>query len=777
MDEVGSNGSSQANKILSLCWSCGTVAASYYDVDQLEIYAIQQAADQGPQYALVGNLIRQYKPLFYLVSGSKSFLEDVPELLGLPNGTVLQHINSGKITCEEKARYCDFGPKAIKASISKVLSMNLPGIHQQATESERRLYMESVLPFSQDLLIHSVGCLLKLLDSLASDNDELIVSKINVLAPETLLVIDELTYQALQIFDSRLHPSGFKRNMESSPCSLYNLYNRCSSRIGRIELINLMQKPIRNLTELNERLDTVEWLITPHNSNFVNQMKNYISNLSRIQPLYKKVTLKRAKNNEWKSLKRNIYYVYLLGKLCTTVREPSNDKTTIALLAEFVSQPGNVLKQLLYTLDEVLDLERGERDNKFTIKPGIDRELDGFRAQLDETQTALLETSRLEIENLPIDADDVFVTFLPGYGFVFSTTRTDGLENPSSIESTTMNVVCQSDTTVYFQNDLCRLLNTKFGGLLASISDHEQAILEKLVTYIDRIIPELLDIFNVSAKLDVMLAFASVAETQKYSRPVLCDRKVLQIKQGRHPLLELYKPYHPNDTDLSSTSNCLVKILASPDPSGKTVYLKEIALICYLAHIGSFVPAQAAIVGLLDSIYSRLDFPESVFSGKSSFMSELYQISNILSNTTSRSMVLIDEFGKGTTFSEGKSLLISSVEYLLQKEIEVPMTFVATQFTAISNYLRDYRYLRIYSAQRDAAANHNESTSDHNQHHQELIASVIQSLTLTLTKKFLGNELVDPGSVAQLYHSMPITQAPVFNGEGHPTSARQGTKL
>ncbi|KXJ78687.1 hypothetical protein RP20_CCG003863 [Aedes albopictus] len=763
MDEVESNGSSQANKILSLCWSSGIVAASYYDVDQLEIYAIQQAADQRPQYALIGNLVRQYKPLFYLVSGSRKFLEDVPELLSLPEGAVLQHISSGKITCEEKARYCDFGPKAIKASVVKVMAMNLPGVPQQATASERRLYMESVLPFSQDLLIHSVGCLLKLLDGLASDNEELMVSKINVLSPETLLVIDELTYLALQIFDSRLHPSGFKRKMETGCCSLYNLFNRCSSSIGRIELNNIMQKPIRDMAELNERLDAVEWLVDPKNLRFVSVMKDHISNLSRIQPLYKKVTLKRAKNNEWKSLKKNIYYAYLLCKLCATVREPSNDRTSIALLAEFVSQPKNTLKQLLFTLDEVLDLERGERDNKFTVKPGINRELDGLRAQLDETQTALLETSRLEIENLPIDADDVFVTFLPGYGFVFSTTLTNDLQNISTIDNTTMNVVYQSDTTVYFQNDLCRLLNAKFGGLLASISDHEQLILEKLVAYIDRVIPELLDIFHVIAKLDVLLAFGSVAETQEFSRPVLCDSKVLQIKQGRHPLLELYKPYHPNDTDLSTNSGCFVKILASAEASGKTVYLKEIALICYLAHIGSFVPAQAAIIGLLDSMYSRLDFPESVFSGKSSFMGELYQMSNILSNTTSRSMVLIDEFGKGTTFSEGKSLLISSIEHLLQKDADVPITIVATQFTAIVNYLQDYRYLKIYSANPEDAASQGESSADPNEHHQELIASVIQSLTLTLTKKFLGNEPVDPAMVAQLYRSMPITQ-PVAGG-------------
>ncbi|XP_065094417.1 mutS protein homolog 5-like [Ochlerotatus camptorhynchus] len=757
-DQQSGSGSIQASKILSLCWSAGTAAASYYDVDQMEMYAIQQAFDPRPQYVLVRNLIRQYNPLFHLVSGSKDFLEDVHEILNLPDGTMLQNLNSGSITVEERARHCDFGPKAIKASAVKVLAMNLPGIPQQASEAERRLFMESVLPFSQDLLIHAVGCLLKLLDGLASENDGLMVSKINILAPETLLVIDELTYQALQIFDSRLHPSGFKRNMENSSCSLFNLFNRCSSKIGKMELKSIMQQPIRDVVELNRRFDTVEWMIDTRNTSRSDEMRSYITNLTRIQPLYRKIAAKRAKNNEWKSLKKNIYYVYLLCKLCFAVKEPSNGTTPIADLAEFVSQPQGTLKQLLYTLDEVVDLVRGERDNKFTVKPGIDQELDAHRRQLDETQTALLETSRLDIENLPIDANDVFVTFLPGYGFVFSTTRNGDLQD---LSGTSMNFVYQSDTTVYFQNNLCRELNTTFGDLLASVSEREQLMLEKLVVYIDQVISELIDVFNTAAKLDVLLAFASVSSSQDFSRPVVCDQKILKIKRGRHPLLEQIKPYQANDTDLSSDSECFVKIFTSAEPSGKTIYLKEIAMICYLAHIGSFVPAQSATIGLLDSLYSRLDFPESVYSGKSSFMGELYQMSNILSNTTTRSLVLIDEFGKGTTYSEGKSLLISSLEHLLAKGSEVPITIVATQFTPISNYLHGYRFLRIYSTQTDSSTDQDQISADPNHHHKELIASVIQSLTLTLTKKFLDRDQADPALVAQLYHSVSVTQVPL----------------
>ncbi|XP_055644383.1 mutS protein homolog 5-like [Toxorhynchites rutilus septentrionalis] len=750
------------SKILSLCWSSGILAAAYYDIDQLEICAIQQAAEPRPQYALLKNLVRQYGPLFCLISGSKHFLDDIPELLELPEGTRMKHFNAGKIEPSEKARICDFGPNALKASIAKVLATNLPGMPAQASDNDRRMFIESVLPFDQELLVHAVGCLLTLLDRIASEDNCPVVTRINIVTPSSQMIIDELTFQALQIFNSRLHPSGFKRFLGSSSCSLYDLLNRCSSKIGREELKVTMQQPVRDLRELNQRLNTVQWLSKPCNSGVVREMRDLIGNLSKIQMSYRKIVTKVAKNSDWKSFKKNVYYAYLLCKLCKlcfSSDEAFLHEGPIEELFKFVAEPNNTLKQLLFSVDKIIDLEKGEQDNKFTVKRGVDQELDRMRSSIDETQMALLESSRLDLEHLPIDVDDLYVTYLPSYGFVFSTNYIDDLRQPGILEQSAMDLVLQSDTTIYFQNNVCRELNIQYSDILAAINNRELAIHDKLVNYINQVMPELLMVLKFIAKLDVLLAFASVAESQSYVRPKVIDEKILQIKQGRHPLLEQFKTYRPNDTDITSQIEKFVNIYASNKSTGKTIYLKEIALICYLAHIGCFVPAESATIGLLDSIYTRLDYPESIFSGKSSFMGELYQMSNILLNTTSKSLVLIDEFGKGTTYSEGKALLIASIDHLLQKTHQAPIAIVATQFNSIANYLDENQFLRVYTTQPNECTktNNNSNTDFHPENLcQDLFNTVTQTITLTLIKKFVCGEVAEPAAVAELYKSVPF---------------------
>ncbi|XP_058453365.1 mutS protein homolog 5-like [Malaya genurostris] len=753
----------QANKILSLCWNLGNLAAAYYDIDQLELYAIQQADEPRPQYASIRNLIRQYCPLFHLVSGPEEFISDVPALLQLPDGTRLQRLGVGNIESSEKARICDFGPKAINASFARVLVWNLPGIPPQATDSERRIFWESIVPFNQQLLIHAVACLLKLLDLMNIEGP--VLTRIIVLAPESQLMIDDLSYQALQIFNSRMHPSGFKRNLEAGSCSVFNLFNRCSSKIGKAELKIIMRQPIRDVVELGKRFDTIQWLIDSDRSEIVHEMKSLIGNLSNVKLLYRKIVTKTAKICDWVSFKKSIYYSFLLCKLCAASSDPSVGGTPIDMLSRFVLESNNVLKQLLFTIDELVDLERGEREGKFSVKFGIDRKLDQIRHVIDESGATILETSRWDIENLPICWDDLYVTFLPSYGFVFSTSVTEELADPNIFERSSMSMLLQSDNTVYFQNDLCRVLNGQFINQLAEMHDREQAIVDKLIAFIEQVIPVIFDIFNLAARVDVFLAFASVAESQGYTRPTVTEKKVLRIEVGRHPLLEQFRSYNPNDTDIGGTNEHFMLILASDESIGKTIYLKEIALICYLAHIGSFVPAQAATIALLDSIYTRLDYPESVFSGKSSFMGELHQMSVILQNASSRSLVMIDEFGKGTTYSEGKSLLISSIEYLLQKGDQMPLTLIATQFTAIANYLNENKFLRIYQAHKeksDEAEQSSLSETSSSTDCQAIFPTASQTMALTLLKNFLNNEIIDPRLVVQLYKSMPITQASTF---------------
>ncbi|KFB46055.1 AGAP002642-PA-like protein [Anopheles sinensis] len=714
LGDSNSSVSSGPDKILSLCWNAGALGASYYDIDQLELFAIQQAIEPRPQYALLRELVRRYNPLFYVLSGASCFLDDCTELLGLPPRTTTGAPDSSRASesTATNVKIYEFHAKAQATAKNRLLALKVSGMPLESDERECRTFLESMLPFEQELLVHSVGNLLLLLDS-AGDMvpTERLVTKVNLTTPSTQLIIDGLTYEALQIFDASRHPSGFKCGTDTRGLSVYSLFNRCSSKNGEEWLSRLMTQPIRDSSELKRRHDTVQWLL--ENVRYGNQFDLCLKHLSNVGLLYRKILQATARNREWKMLKKNLYYLYSLCKVCTMALEvPATAGTLVEDLGRYSRNPDNALKHVLYTVDKCLDLEKGEEENKVVIRAGLDPEIDQLRDQYDGLRRLVLETSRLEMENLQLDMGHVCVTYLPSFGFVISTQIDDQLQRSGIFNNASFDLVFQADQTAYFQINLCKELNTEFGQLIGRMIEQELALLTRLTTYVGHKFPEIMDVFKLAGKLDALISFATVAKMHRYVRPIISEGKSLVVQAGRHVLLEHQKTYRPNDTNIGETNHHYVSVLAADTSLGKTTYLKELAIICYLAHVGSFVPATHAQIPILDSIYTRLDHPESIFSGKSSFMSELYQMSNVLQHASSKSLVMIDEFGKGTNYVEGKSLLVASVEHLLKRGIHAPLTFVTTKFTGIEEFLpRSHQFLSL-KIHREAQGNSRDGCND-----------------------------------------------------------------
>uniref|UniRef100_A0A182P3T5 DNA mismatch repair proteins mutS family domain-containing protein n=1 Tax=Anopheles epiroticus TaxID=199890 RepID=A0A182P3T5_9DIPT len=684
----------QAGKILSVCWNAGALAASYYDIDQLELYAIQQAIEPRPQYVLLRDLVHRYRPLFYVISGPVCFLEDCPEVLGVsvvpPNQSESFGSNGRNETNashRSNVKIVEYSTQFQSMAKRRLLALKLACMPPESSERECHTFLESILPFEQELLVHCVGSLLLLLDTVGGNlSPDQLVTKINLITPSTQLIIDGLTYEALQIFDASRHPSGFKCGTDSRGLSVYSLLNKCSSKNGEEWLSRLMTQPIRDRVELRHRHDTVQWLL--ENVRYANQFDQCLKHLSNVGLLYRKILQGTARNTDWKMLKKNLYYLYTLCKLCAmAIKDSSVAGTVVQELAQYSRNPGNAVKHALYTIDKCLDLEKGEEENKVTIRAGLDPTVDRLREQYDGLRQLVMESSRLGLETMQLDMDNICVTYLPSFGFVISTQVNEQLQRSGIFNNSSFDLVFQADDTAYFQISLCKELNDEFGQMVASMIEHELAVQTRLTTFVGTKFPEVMGVFKQAGKLDALMSFATVAKMHRYVRPIVCDDKVLQIQAGRHVVLEHRRSYRTNDTSVGETNRYLVNVIAADASVGKTTYLKELAIICYLAHVGSFVPATYAKVPILDSIYTRLDHPESIFSGRSSFMSELYQMSSLLQNATARSLVLIDEFGKGTNYLEGKSLLISSIEHLLKRGPNAPITFVTTKFTGIEQFL------------------------------------------------------------------------------------------
>ncbi|ETN62139.1 MutSH5 [Anopheles darlingi] len=692
-------------KILSLCWNAGALAASYYDIDQLELYAVQQAIEPRPQYVLLRELVRRYNPLFYLISGPSCFLDDCGELLRIPtpapgpstvdgNNTTTTTTSTGN---GPHIKIHEFNARSQAIAKHRLLALKLPGMPREPDESECRTFLESILPFEQELLVHSVGNLLLLLDGIGEPlSPDRLVTKINLVTPSTQLIIDGLTYEALQIFDASRHPSGFKcGTAESRGMSVYSLFNKCASRNGEQWLVRLMTQPIRDRDELHRRHETVQWLL--ENIGYANQLEQHLKHLSNLGLLYRRILQGSARNEDWKAFKKNLYYLYSLCKLCAlTLDDAKVAGTLIESLGRYVRNHDNALKQILFTIDKCLDLERGAEENKLIIRTGLDRTIDQLREQYDGLRRLVLETTRVEMQSLQLDLGNICVTYLPSFGFVISTQVDEQLQRSGIFENASFELVFQADATAYFQIQLCKELNTEFGVMIGQLIEQELAFQTRLISSVGHRFPEVMGVFKDAGKLDALLSFATVAKMYRYVRPCVGEDKTLQIGAGRHVMLEHRRDYQAHDTSVGGANLHYVNVIAADSTIGKTTYLKELATICYLAHIGSFVPAECARIPLLDSIYTRLDHPESIFSGRSSFMSELYQMALVLQNSSSRSLVLIDEFGKGTNYVEGKALLIASIEHLLKRQQDAPITFVTTRFARIGEFLPvSHRFLRV----------------------------------------------------------------------------------
>ncbi|CAG8786426.1 15533_t:CDS:10, partial [Racocetra persica] len=256
-------------------------------------------------------------------------------------------------------------------------------------------------------------------------------------------------------------------------------------------------------------------------------------------------------------------------------------------------------------------------------------------------------------------------------------------------------------TTVYYKNDKMKELDEYLGDIHGLIVDREIEIMQKLQDRILEYVSLFLNSSAVCAELDCILSFAESARRYGYNRPIVTDENVLIIEKGRHPLQELcINVFVANDTKLVGGKGILdesdemyedyltdendtynsVMLLSGANYSGKSVYLKQVALIAYMAHIGSFVPAESAIIGLIDKIFTRIQTKETVSKVQSAFMIDLQQISVALRNSTSRSLLIFDEFGKGTGSTDGAGLFCGVMEHLLKRGRDCPKVVAATHF-------------------------------------------------------------------------------------------------
>ncbi len=476
--------------------------------------------------------------------------------------------------------------------------------------------------------------------------------------------IDEGNYMWLDHFTIRnlelIHP------LFPGGKSLLDVIDRTDSPMSARLMRRWITLPLKNKPEIEERLDMVAYF--KDHQEHIEKLKTEFKKIGDLERLISKVSAFRANPRELIHLKNALHSVQEIKTYCSESGLPALEH--IAGQINPCTSLANKLEQELFE-DPPVMLSKGQ-----VIAAGVSKELDELRSIAFSgkdylKQIQLRESKRTGIPSLKIGFNNVF-----GYYLEVTNTHKDKVPGDWDRKQTLTNA------ERYITQEL-KEYEQKILGAEDRIQVLEQQLFEEILGYATGYVkPVQLDA-SLIAGLDCLVSFAVVAMENNYARPEITEDYDIDIKQGRHPVIEINLPqeehYVPNDLYLDIKKQQII-ILTGPNMSGKSALLRQVALIVLMAQIGSFVPAEAAKIGLVDKVFSRVGASDNISSGESTFMVEMNETASILNNLSNRSLLLMDEIGRGTSTYDGISIAWSIVEFLHEHPAYKAKVLFATHY-------------------------------------------------------------------------------------------------
>ncbi|KAJ0182825.1 hypothetical protein K1T71_002194 [Dendrolimus kikuchii] len=442
-----------------------------------------------------------------------------------------------------------------------------------------------------------------------------------------------------------------------------------------------MQHPTTDLKTLKRRQDVVDFFMKSQNESTMANICSSLRYIKNITGIMVKIKGLSAKVYQWKSLYDTLYNAVLISEICESVGKGSE------YIEELGSSDVYKLYEMALYMNKIIDFELSKSEGKFTVKAGIDPELDRKKQSMASLQGLMSETAKVELERLPPFIEECMMVYMPHLGYLLGVKAWAPMLTMEQKELPNMKFMFQNNDYIHYKSKGCEELDVMIGDTYPEIVAHESRIMMRLTSILLENLHTLDALIDKCAELDCLITISKVCKEFNYVRPTLTEDKIISIKQGRHPLHILKcENFVPNDAE-SSREAGHVKILTGPNASGKSVYMKQIGLIVYLAHIGSFVPAESATIGIIRSIHTRIHSIECVAAHMSAFLIDLRQMSMALQESSSNSLIIIDEFGKGTSETNGLALLS-----------DCPHVLLATHFLNIKEFIVDtpiFKFLRF----------------------------------------------------------------------------------
>jgi len=471
--------------------------------------------------------------------------------------------------------------------------------------------------------------------------------------------------------------------MNEDGSSLLNVIDNTITPMGGRMLRRWMVFPLKDEKPINERLDVVDYFFRePDFRECINEQFHRIGDLERI---ISKVAVGRVSPREVVQLKNALMAIQPVKTACLYAKSDTLKR---------IGEQLNLCESLRDRIEKEIQPDPPQLVNKGdVIALGFNQELDDLRSIRDNGKQYLLEIQEKEIAQTGITSLKIGFNNVFGYYLEVRNTFKDKVPENWIRKQT----LAQAER--YITPEL-KEYEEKILGADEKILALETQLYMELIQDMQEFIPQIQINANLIAHLDCLLSFMKVSQMQRYVRPVVDDSEVIDIKQGRHPVIETQLPigeqYVPNDV-LLDTEHQQIMMITGPNMAGKSALLRQTALIVLLAQIGCFVPAERARIGMVDKIFTRVGASDNISLGESTFMVEMTEASNILNNVTPRSLVLFDELGRGTSTYDGISIAWAIVEYLHEHSRAQARTLFATHYHELNEMEKNFPRIKNFN--------------------------------------------------------------------------------
>ena len=498
------------------------------------------------------------------------------------------------------------------------------------------------------------------------------ISKISRIESDKYVWLDRFTIRNLELFKAS-SPNGQ---------SLIETIDKCITPMGARLLKRWLALPLKDKTLIEKRLEVVSYLV---NNDDINEwLSGEFKNLGDLERLISKVSFSRVNPRELLYLFKGLKFIpKLKGQLESTQHSALKlHADQLNICKEITDRIGNTLHH-----EAPVQLSKGN-----VIRAGANAELDELRELMQSGKSYLIKIQEREIENTGISS--LKIGFNGVFGYFLEVTHTHKDKVPDEwVRKQTL-----TGSERYITEEL-KTYETKILGAEEKIAVLEFNLYHELVAAVSGYTKAIQQNSEIIAQLDTLLSFANHAIKEHYTQPKINDGYDLAIQDGRHPVIEKMLPigeeYIANDVFLDRKSQQILMI-TGPNMAGKSAYLRQNALIVLLAQIGSFVPAKAAEIGLVDKIFTRVGASDNISQGESTFMVEMNETASILNNITERSIIILDEIGRGTSTYDGISIAWAIAEFLHDHKCN-PKTLFATHYHELNDMCKSHKRIKNYN--------------------------------------------------------------------------------